>query len=111
MAPRHVNRGRAATTDISPAFQGWVLVPLTSTVVAQRQPMLAQPFQAGFWRRVTSTEVAERQPTLAQPFKAAPLGFLWVAIAGIAGCGCRRRIFGGMSQVFKCTLTVGAATA
>ncbi len=82
-------------------------MPLTSTVVAQRQPMLAQPFKAGSWRRVTSTVVAQRQPILAQPFKAALLGFLRVAIAGVAGCGCRRRIFGGMSQVFKCTLTVG----
>ncbi len=37
--------------------------------------------------------------------------FLWVAIAGVAGLGCRRRIFGGMAQVSTCTLTVGLMAA
>ena len=40
-----------------------------------------------------------------------PLGFLWVAIDGVAGCGYRRRIFGGMSQVSRRTLTEGPVCA
>jgi hypothetical protein len=70
LAPRHVSRGRAATTDVSPAFQGWVVAPRHVNRGRAATTDVSPAFQAGSWCRVTSTVVAQRQPTLAQPFKA-----------------------------------------